>query len=632
MSPTSPKRLKLTWEGLGDGSPQLLLDFAPLKHPLWLGSPVEILIARKPSEVSAVLAGAEAAAKRGFWVGGGIRYEAAAAFDLPVSPGDEAFPLVWFGVFSRVCEAVYPADVPLSVLSAHHPPTPEISRSRYLGDLEKILDYIQAGDSYQVNYTLEASLEKLDPAALFLKLQPRHRHPFAAYLDTGEMRAASFSPELFLLREGEHLTSAPIKGTRPRGGTPEQDRFLSQELLASQKERAEHLMIVDMVRNDLGRVCEVGSVRAPHLFEPRIYPTVRHLETRVQGRIGAGIGLEKIFSALFPAASITGAPKHRTMEIIRELEQRPRGLYTGSIGVIKPGGDFIFNVAIRTVTQTVGSGQTSGRSGGKTEGRGGRERQGQGICRIGLGGGVVADSRIDREWLEIGEKGCFLEKIPEPFQLIETMGMNERGEIPWLREHLNRLEYSARSLGFAWERDPLEREVLAQVQEWLEAGSILDALRLLLAPDGTFSLSQRSVSQDNQPLKVRIDPTRVDRMDPLLGHKTSRRELFNRGLREAQEAGYDEALFLNNLGQVTEGAIQGILVLLDSLWRAPPLTDGLLPSLWRKKQMKQLNAIEQSLTLGDLARAEKIVMGNAVRGSREVRLLDDVLGARIYGD
>ncbi|MBF0624424.1 MAG: anthranilate synthase component I family protein, partial [Magnetococcales bacterium] len=334
--------------------PCLVADFPELGRPCFFRDPQRQWIAWQPRELPEVLAAAERAARAGAWVGGFLTYEAAAAFDLPAVAGGQGLPLAWFAAFGAPRELLWPADSP-PLTGA---PLPEIDPHRYRADLERIRAWIGAGDTYQVNYTLDARLpDAIDPAALFLHLQPRHRHPYGAWIHCRPGPAgppldiASFSPELFLARRQGCLISAPIKGTRPRGCTVEQDAALGRELLASAKDRAEHVMIVDMVRNDLGRVCRTGSIRVPHLMELRSFPTVHHLETRVRGAVAPGMSLEEILGALFPAASITGAPKHRTMAIIRTLEQRPRGLYTGSIGIIRPGGDCIFNVAIRTVVR-----------------------------------------------------------------------------------------------------------------------------------------------------------------------------------------------------------------------------------------------------------------------------------------
>lgn len=525
----------------------------------------------------------------GSWVGGFLAYEAGAAFGLPVfSDRGEGFPLAWFALFDRVEEAVFP---PVSDVAADDPPRPLTTEAAYRAAIGRIQEMIRAGDSYQVNHTVEAALgSSLDPAARFLNLQALHRFPCAAWVHHAGRSIASLSPELFLERRGSRLVTAPIKGTRPRGGSEGGDLANLRELLASPKDRAEHVMIVDMARNDLGRVCETGTVHPECLAEPRAFSTVHHLETRVGGTLKEGAGLEEIMAALFPAASITGAPKRRTMEIIREEERRARGIYTGSVGVIRPGGDCLFNVAIRTVSH---DGEAA---------------------RIGLGGGIVADSDPAAEWRECADKGAFLSDLPEPLKLIETLRLDEAGDLPRLEAHLDRLQVSARALGMPCDRAAVTSAVL-RYADGLDAPR---TLRLTLDGAGEIEMSDRPLPPRREAIRVCFSPHPVDRQDKLLRHKTTRRALFDRGLEAAKARGCDDAIFVNGAGHVTEGAIRAILVKLDGNWFAPPLADGLLPSVWRAEKMAELKAVERSLTREDLARAEAIVMGNAVQGSVRV--------------
>ncbi|MBF0162530.1 MAG: bifunctional anthranilate synthase component I family protein/class IV aminotransferase [Magnetococcales bacterium] len=549
--------------------------------------------------MAALLRLAEAEARRGHWVGGFLTFESAAAFGLPVH-GETTLPLLWLAVFSQVEAVVFPAlaPPPLPLL------VPEISWARYQQDIQTILSYIAAGESYQVNYTLAAHLASVvDPATLFLALQTRHRHPYAAWLQCEAVTVASFSPELFLQRQGDRLWTGPIKGTCARLADPAADAELGEALLHSPKERAEHVMIVDMARNDLGKVCQTGTVRVEHLFERRLFATIQHMETRVQGRLLPGLTLDRLMAALFPAASITGAPKHRTMEIIRELEGGPRGIYTGSMILLRPGGDFISNVAIRTLSW-----------------------QGEEVGRMGLGGGIVADSESRREWAEIADKGRFLREFPPPLQLIETFLLDGTGEMPRLQRHLCRLRASARSLGFACAEAEVEKAIRQQAALWHRESREPMVVRLLLEMSGAFTLQKRPCSAIPRGLTVRISPDRVDRLDPLLCHKSSRRQLFDRGLVLAKEAGDGEALFFNALGHVTEGAIRAIAVRLAGLWYVPPLADGLLASIWRQEMQETLQAREKSLTLAELCRADAIRMGNSVQGGVTVVALRDAQG------
>jgi para-aminobenzoate synthetase / 4-amino-4-deoxychorismate lyase len=573
----------------------MLTDFPGQDGPLLLAQPKEILTTSNPEEIPELLQQAELLAKAGGWIGGFLSYEAAAAFALPVVK-ETTWPRLWFARFAHAQPVVFPHPAMLGDLDNCSAKL-QISQTRYRRDLDKILGYIRAGDSYQVNHTLTANLEhKIDLATLFLRLQPQHRFPYAAWLNTGEGLIASFSPELLLHRQDNSLVSAPIKGTRPRSADQEEDWAVGEELQHSKKDRAEHVMIVDMARNDLGRVCSVGSIQVPHLFEHRCFSTVHHLESRVQGELLPGLGLDAVMAAMFPAASITGAPKRRTMEIIQEMEGRERGVYTGSIGVIRPGGDCTFNVAIRTVTQNRLAGEN---------------------C-LGLGGGIIADSDPGQEWIEIADKGAFLSKIPEPFGLIETFLLDKNGDIDNLAAHLSRLGRSARRLGFNCDLIAIKSRVAAEVATLAEEKLLPRILRLELALDGRVAFSHRPFVTPPATLKIMLAPNRLDRLDPLLQHKTTRRANFDHGFQSAKKAGYDDVLFLNNLGMVTEGAIRAILCSFAGRWYAPPVVDGLLPSIWRAKQIAQRQAQEKSLTLDDLSKADEIIMGNAVQGGRSV--------------
>ncbi|MBF0428805.1 MAG: bifunctional anthranilate synthase component I family protein/class IV aminotransferase, partial [Magnetococcales bacterium] len=587
--------IRIAPEQLWDGV-TLLVDFPELGAPLFFSHPRQCFIAKRPEEVSSVLQAAETAALAGYWVGGLLTYEASAAFGLPVfSPQSVHSPLAWFAVFDAPQPICYPA------LALHtEPPTPTLSRNRYCRDLLTIAERIQAGESYQVNYTLPMTLcESVDPAVLFLHLQRLHRFPRAMWVHDAEMAIASLSPETFLQRHNDSLLTAPIKGTRPRGKNSLEDILLGEALENSAKDRAEHIMIVDMARNDLGKICQTGSVTVESLLARRSFSTVHHLESCVQGRLMPEVNLTRIMEAMFPAASITGAPKQRTMEIIRDLEERNRGVYTGAMGVMRPGGDFYFNVAIRTVVWSAKTG-----------------------CVMGLGGGVVADSDANGEWAEIGDKGRFLSETPLAFDLIETFLVDGQGNVPKLARHLARMQASALALGFEWD-DAQAKEL---VEAWLNLAPKSQIGRLQLASEGRWSLSHRPLHPWPDAIIVRVALWRPDPMDRLSRHKTTRRFHLDEALTEARQAGYDEVLFVNATGNLSEGAITAILVCLQGCWYAPLLEDGLLPSLWRESEMARLQAKTKQLTLADLVRAEAIRMGNAARGGVSVKRLDDAQG------
>ncbi|MBF0380724.1 MAG: chorismate-binding protein [Magnetococcales bacterium] len=569
----------------------LLADFPGQDSPKLLSQPKKILTTSDPLEVPDLLRQAEELAKSAGWVGGYLSYEAAEAFLLPVVANPKK-PLIWFAQFDHAQNVCYPHPDQLQNINKCNP-KPKISPQQYQADIAKILEYIQAGDSYQVNHTIAAKLtDNIDLATLYLTLQPQHRFDYASWLNCGDLIIASFSPELLLTKEGSKITTAPIKGTRPRTSNFKDDLKAGKTLQNSPKDKAEHVMIVDMARNDLGRICTVGSVTAPHLFELRHFSTLYHLESRVTGELKPGTGFKSVMEAMFPAASITGAPKRRTMEIIKELEQRQRGVYTGSVGVIKPNGDYTFNVAIRTVTQAY-----------KNE-----------SAYMGLGGGIVADSNPQEEWMEIADKGVFINSVPEPFGLIETFLLNDKGEINNLAEHLHRLEKSAKRLGFKCDIASIKKNVQINTDSMGKSGKLPQIIRIELALNGEVKISNRAFIAPPKKLKVMLSDNRVDRFNSLLQHKTTRRSFFDNHLQNAKNNGFDDILFLNNIGRITEGAIRAIFIRKKSNWYTPPISDGLLPSIWRAKEIINLQAKEQSITAEDIKQADEIIMGNSVQG------------------
>jgi para-aminobenzoate synthetase/4-amino-4-deoxychorismate lyase len=585
----------------------MLLDMAEYGGPIWLCTPVRTYAAVTPADVIPLLRQAEREARDGFWVGGYLAYEAAAAFGLPTGRG--LLPLAQFVVFAQAVPAIWPPvmpDVPRCYFSPRRP------ESAHAAAVRAIQEYLCAGDSYQVNFTLPCDLATgsgvplADLAALFIRTQRLHQAPYAAWLHTGSVRVASFSPELLLdWRDRSRLVTAPIKGTAARVADPETDHRIGQALEASAKNRAEHVMIVDMARNDLGRICQTGTIRVPHLMERRQFSTLHHLESRVHGLTRPEVTLAEVFAALFPAASVTGAPKHRTMAIIHDLEApEARGVYTGAVGVLRPGGDALFNVAIRTVVQH------------------------DGRCWMGLGGGIVADSEPGSEWQELLHKGQFLTRAAvtgttEPFHLIETMRVELNGCIVAQTLHLERLAQSAQALGLACpSRSSLEQQLALYIADRIPESLRPRRLRLQLSGTGACLISDAALPEaPPHPLRVCAVAWVVDRQDRLLRHKTTWRHRLDHALHQAQQAGFDEILLGNNLGQVTEGAIRSLLVCLDGRWYVPPVEDGLLPGIWRQQAMEHHQARERSMTLDDLRQADAIWMGNAVRGGTPVGVL-----------
>lgn len=549
-------------------------------------SPLSILRAGRTGEVLDTLEQAEAYQQRGCYVVGFVAYEAAPAFDSALTshdPGDG--PLALFGVF----EAPGSLD-PSAGSEGSLTVEPGIDKPAYESAFSRIKTYLAAGDSYQVNYThrLHCHLEG-NYQGLFLRLVKAQPCDHAMYLETDELIVCSVSPELFFALEGDRIRTEPMKGTRPRGRYPEEDRVFKEELECSEKDRAENLMIVDMIRNDLGRIAEPGSVTVDSLFELRRLPTVWQQVSRVSARSSAG--LVGIFSALFPCASVTGAPKARTMAIIRELEKGPRGVYTGAIGMLQPGGKTRFNVAIRTLTAD-------------------RHR---GTASYGVGGGIVWDSDIDAEWQETLTKAKVLHHEEPEFQLLETMLYEPGNGIYLLDYHLQRLQASARYFGFE-----IKKELPFELQRFSAEGP--ERIRLLLSRDGGYEIEAHHIETNACEVRLKVADRTVKSSDRLLFHKTMNRRHYEMALCEKHDC--DDVILVNERGEITETTIYNLYLEIDDTLLTPALTCGLLPGTYRQMMLDEGRAVEAVLTVEDLGKANRVFVSNAVRKLTEAVVVD----------
>lgn len=562
-----------------------------------LHDPASVLVAACLAEVPGLLAQIEQATQGGHYVVGCVSYEAAGALGLATHAAARALPLIW--------SASYPAEHVRAVAWAAlrpvgEPPRPcetslrlNVSQEEYVGAIARIKDRVARGDTYQVNYTCRAHFAlSADPVEYFLALLRSHPVPYAAYVDTGEAQLLSLSPELFLKRRGEVLETRPMKGTRRRGRTLTEDAELAQELAASEKDRAENVMILDMARNDLGRVCSPGTVEVPAAFAVEKYRSVWQMTSTARGRLKPGVTLGEIVAATFPGASVTGAPKARTMEIIRELEPEPRGVYTGAIGLFLPGGDFTCSLPIRTLVHQGGQ------------------------FALGIGAGILWDSEPQAEYEETLLKSRFAFVVHPCLRLWETLLLRESGEYAFEEEHLVRLRESARY----WDL-PFDTARAEQCLE--EAARGADRLplvvRLELDQEGELHLSSRPLPEPPQePVPVVLSAERTCARDRFLFHKTNERRMCERERQAAIEAGFFEVVFRNERGNLTEGAITNLFLRIGGQWFTPPVEDGLLPGIWRRRFMLETGAQERSLPVSDLGAAEEVVIGNSVRGAIRV--------------
>lgn len=483
-------------------------------------------------------------------------------------------------------------------------------QERYFANIQRIKSYIETGDTYQVNYTLKLlfSLTGM-PEMLYKTLRRGQSVSYGAYIRDHAHRIMSFSPELFFKKEKTSCTVRPMKGTSRRGITLDEDAQLKEFLHCDEKNRSENIMIVDLLRNDLGRICRPGTVTAESLFDIETYETLHQMTSTVKGTIADGVRLEKIFRALFPCGSVTGAPKIRTMQIIHELESAPRNIYTGAIGFMTPAGDMKFNVPIRTLVLQGSEGE------------------------MGLGSGVVYDSDTRKEWDECHLKGRFLSAPSPDFQLIETMLWQPDAGFWLLPEHLERLEESAAYFGFHY----AENQIIGQLQELADGfAKVPQRVRLTLAKDGTtlvsaaeWTLSPISTLPEQKsqpkPARAKFSGTAVDMNSPFTYHKTTLRDLYDRERREAVAEGYFEVFFTNARGEATEGSITNIFILKNKKILTPSLASGLLNGVFRRYFLKNcpLPIAEEILRPQDIVEADAIYAGNSVRGLIQVDIKKD---------
>jgi para-aminobenzoate synthetase / 4-amino-4-deoxychorismate lyase len=566
----------------------------------WLSfsRPRRLCIARHIDEVLPVLREIEQAVKtEGLYAAGFIAYEAAPAFDpsLEVHP-ERDFPLVWFGLYDAPARlASLPASADRSL--AHLDWKPTVTARHYRACIARIKKHISAGDTYQVNFTyrLRAACDA-DPWKLFLEMAAAHDPPYGAFIDTGKWAVCSASPELFFKLKRNWLESRPMKGTASRGLWFEHDRRQAAALAASAKDRAENLMIADMVRNDMGRVAVTGSVHAPHLFSVERFSTVWQMTSTVRARTRASV--VEIFQALFPPSSITGAPKTRTMQIIADLETSPRRIYTGAIGCIAPGRHAQFSVAIRTLLIN----------------RPGRRAE------YGIGGGIVWDSRPGSELEESRIKARILHRPPAAFDLLETI-LWTPGRRYWLLPyHLRRLRQSAEYFGFRLDSAQVRAELIRCAAGL--AGTP-HRIRLLVSKSGAVSLTASSIEPGMSSFPdIALAAQPVDAANPLLYHKTTCRQAYQDAIKLAP--GASDVLLYNQKGEITESTIANIAFDLRGRLCTPPLRCGLLPGTLRAFLLEQGAVIEKGVTVEQLASCRRIFLLNGVRGMQQVKIISSI--------
>jgi para-aminobenzoate synthetase/4-amino-4-deoxychorismate lyase len=567
----------------------------------WLrfSKPDQIITTKTISEIQEKLSQIEHFTQiEGYHAAGFISYEAARAFDHSFKTHtSNLFPLLWFGLYKK----------PETVMSLDklQPDNQKylidwqasLDRSEYDRALTQIHRYIEIGDTYQVNFTYRLFSDfNADPYSLFFQMIQAQKPRYGAYIDTNEFAVCCASPELFFQLNNNQIISRPMKGTAPRGRTLEEDEQIAQKLKGSAKNRAENLMVVDMIRNDLGKIADIGSVTVNELFTLERYPTLWQLVSSVHAHANADF--KGIINALFPCASITGPPKPRTMEIIHELESTPRNIYTGTIGFLAPGRKAQFNVAIRTVLVD------------KIEKR----------AEFGIGGGIVWDSTANDEYEECLTKALMISEVRPSFSLLETILWEPKEGYFLLNEHLQRLENSANYFDIKLNLEEINSKLFEFDKLNHEESTVI---RLLIDQAGQITIEQIEFPSNHKKrysiLKFARRP--IDKMDTWLYHKTDYRKVYQNAL--SSVTGCDDVVLWNEDGEITETTRANIVILKDEKYFTPPVTSGLLAGTFRSWLIEKDNIMEETISKKMLENAEEIYIINSVRKWQKCTLSKD---------
>jgi para-aminobenzoate synthetase / 4-amino-4-deoxychorismate lyase len=586
-------------------------------------TPLRVCTAESPNQIPALFEEIERAVRAGLWAAGFFAYECGGYFEPksgvgPVRDGT----LAWFGIYED-CLLYDPeidgfsggppadfGDLSSTSASDNSPGLAAATRiaaefalslSEYAARIHTIQDWIRAGDVYQLNFTAPWRVRAEGSGAdLYGRLRSRQPADYGAFLHwKDDRKILCFSPELFfrIERTGgvRRIVTRPMKGTAPRGRTAGEDLERAEWLRSDPKNRSENVMIVDLVRNDLGRLARFGTVRTEELFAVERYPTLWQMTSTVTAELRTEVGFEQIFGSLFPCGSVTGAPKVRAMQLISAIEQAPRGVYTGAVGFFSQDKT-VFNVAIRTLS-------FNGRQG-----------------TLGTGGGIVIDSDASAEYRECLLKAKFLTTQPPDFSLVETLLWD--GGFPLIELHLDRLTDSARYFDYPCQADRTREALESYARGFSDRAP--RKVRLLLDWHGALAISDETIGRrrEEQPIgRVRIHPARTDPEDPMLFHKTTHRPLYAEAFAQASRDGLDDVLFLNQRGELTEGAIHNVFLEIRNRWLTPPVASGLLAGVYRRHLLETQAGIEECVLYEqDLRESNAVYLSNAVRGLRRVRI------------
>ncbi|MBK7058153.1 MAG: aminodeoxychorismate synthase component I [Leptospiraceae bacterium] len=562
--------------------------------------PVEVLAANTFNDLESLIKKIDSYIERGFYLAGYLSYEAGYLFEegfrRPLENFPFAFPLAWFGVYEnpRITESTANSISPQQDSFAIHSLSMNLSQAEYEGKVLKILDYIKRGETYQVNFTFRVGFDlEGNPFHLYEALKKRQPVAYSAIVHDGKRQILSLSPELFFKRKNNTLLARPMKGTSPRGKSELDDRNLLKELSQDSKTKAENSMIVDLIRNDFGKIAKLGTVQVEKLRQIEKYETLFQMTSTVKSTLKESVDYYQLFKALLPGGSITGAPKYRTMQIIQELESTFRDVYTGAIGFISKE-EAIFNIPIRTIVLENGKGT------------------------MGVGSGIVWDSNPKREYEECIVKQRFLLGAI-PLQLIESI-LLRNGKPTLLSLHLQRLEKSANFFGFSYNEEEIVNAITQYSKDKIDKSSKVK-LRLELFRDGKLQLEHSNIQIQKKSLgRIKLSQVRINSKNIFQSHKTTIRKTYNEEYKRAMKEGFMDFVFLNEKEEVVETSIYNLFIKKDNQYYTPPLSSGALPGVMREYLLKKGKLKEKTLTIADLQFADRVYLCNSVRGIMRVSL------------
>lgn len=562
--------------------------------PFTFRKPLKVITTHRLEEVKSCFKQIQEAVENGYYAAGFLSYESAPAFDSAYIVNKESkMPLLWFGIFSQAKNETLSSSGSYTLTDWK----PDVNMDEYKTSIQSIKKAIENGITYQTNYTIRLQSKfQGETIAFFNKLKKAQASNYCAYLNTGEYSILSASPELFFHVKDGSITTRPMKGTIKRGKTYQEDMEYANWLYHSEKNRAENVMIVDLLRNDLGVIAKPGSVKVPKLFEIEQYPTVHQMTSTITAKLPKNMEFFDIFQALFPCGSITGAPKISTMDIISQLEKTPREVYCGAIGYITPHNEAIFNVPIRTVIIDHVSHQAT----------------------YGVGGGVTWDSTSEDEYQEVLAKAKLLEENRPEFELLESL-LLDNGNYFLLDEHLKRLKNSAQYFGFKFDVD----DVMNMLHEFANVHHQgMFKVRLLLTKLGEITIEGNQISQMGTLVTVMIAEEPISKNNLFLYHKTTNREVYTYFQNKKPKTIFDVLLW-NESREITEFTNGNIVLEIDGQKWTPPVDSGLLAGTFREFLLKKGEIQEKTLTISDLKKATKIWCINSVRKWVEVKLITD---------